>query len=203
MKVMKDKRIDDYIAKAEPFAKPILLHIRAVVHAACPEAEETVKWGMPAFNYRSEMMCSMASFKQHVAFGFWKESLITGLKDAVKNKEYAMGSMGRIGSLADLPSDAVLKKIIREAMRLNEQGIKVKKIVKPTNRMLEVPDYFTQVLARNKQAQETFEKFSYSNKKEYIEWITTAKSDDIREKRLATAIVWLSEGKPRMWKYQK
>jgi uncharacterized protein YdeI (YjbR/CyaY-like superfamily) len=198
-----DKRVDAYIANAEPFAQPILKHLRGIVQAACPEVEETIKWGMPAFDYRGEMICSMASFKKHVSFGFWKESLIKGIKDAAKNKEEAMGSLGRIESMADLPSDAVLKKFIKEAMQLNEQGIKVKKVVKPADRTLEIPQDFTQALKRNRKAEETFENFSYSNKKEYIEWITSAKTDDTREKRLATAIEWLSEGKPRMWKYQK
>ena len=122
----KDKRIDAYITKSAPFAKPILKHFRALVHRACPEVEETIKWNFPHFDYKGSMMCSMAAFKQHCAIGFWKASLLTDAKKLIEraNSEEAMGHFGRITSLKDLPKDAVLTKYIKEAMKLNREGIK-------------------------------------------------------------------------------
>jgi uncharacterized protein YdeI (YjbR/CyaY-like superfamily) len=198
-----DKRIDAYIVKAQPFAWPILEHLRALVHKACPEVEESIKWSFPHFNYKGEMMCSMASFKQHCAFGFWKASLMKD-KTLVANAkgETAMGHLGRITSLKDLPSDATIIRYIKEAMQLNDAGIKVEK-KKPGSEELEIPDYFIKELLKNKAAKKTFEAFSPSNKKEYVLWITEAKTEATRKSRMATAIEWMAEGKPRNWKYMK
>lgn len=202
----KIKEIDNYIAKAADFAKPILTHIRDVVHKACPEAEESLKWGMPFFGYKGEMMCNMASFKAHATFGFWKAKL---MKDPVlmenARSETSMGHMGRLTSLKDLPSDRKLTAWIKEAMALNDKGIKVAR-PKPTEKekkTLVIPDYFTKAIKKNKKAATTFDAFSYSHKKEYVEWVTEAKTDETRNKRIETAIEWMSEGKNRMWKYQK
>lgn len=198
-----DKRIDAYIVKAQPFAWPILEHLRALVHKTCPEVEESIKWSFPHFNYKGEMMCSMASFKQHCAFGFWKASLMKD-KTLVANAkgETAMGHLGRITSLKDLPSDATIIRYIKEAMQLNDAGIKVEK-KKPGSEELEIPDYFIKELLKNKAAKKTFEAFSPSNKKEYVLWITEAKTEATRKSRMATAIEWMAEGKPRNWKYMK
>lgn len=198
-----DKRIDAYIVKAQPFAWPILEHLRALVHKACPEVEESIKWSFPHFNYKGEMMCSMASFKQHCAFGFRKASLMKD-KTLVANAkgETAMGHLGRITSLKDLPSDATIIRYIKEAMQLNDAGIKVEK-KKPGSEELEIPDYFIKELLKNKAAKKTFEAFSPSNKKEYVLWITEAKTEATRKSRMATAIEWMAEGKPRNWKYMK
>lgn len=201
----KNKRIDAYIAKAQPFAQPILKHFRSLVHRACPDAEETIKWGFPHFDYRGEMMCSMAAFKQHCAFGFWKAALMKN-KSLLKNaeSESAMGHLGRITSLNDLPSDTVLISSIKEAALLNKEGVKVKK--NPPSRekkRLVVPGYFLAMLKKNKKASAAFEGFSYSNKKEYVEWITDAKTEKTRQKRIETALEWMSVGKVRNWKYLK
>jgi uncharacterized protein YdeI (YjbR/CyaY-like superfamily) len=200
----KDKRIDAYIAKSADFAKPILSHLRDLVHEACPEVEETMKWSFPHFNYRGEMMCSMASFKQHCAFGFWKATLMKD-KSLMANakSETSMGHLGRITSLKDLPKDRVLMAYIEEAMQLNDEGIKVKKPKPATKKKLEIPAYFIKALKTNKAAQKVFESFSYSHRKEYIEWITEAKTESTREKRIATTLQWLAAGKPRNWKYMK
>ena len=201
----KDKRIDAYIAKAQPFAQPILKHIRELAHKGCPEVEETMKWSFPHFVYAGGTLCSMAAFKEHMAFGFWKASL---MKDPHKILETegreAMGHFGRITGMNDLPSDKIMIEYIKEAARLNKEGIKVvRKPVSKEKKELVVPDYFLKAISKNKKALKTFEAFSYSHKKEYVEWITEAKTEDTRNNRITTAVEWISEGKPRMWKYMK
>lgn len=200
----KDPRVDAYIANSQDFAKPILEHLRDLVHKACPEAEETMKWSFPHFDYKG-MMCSMAAFKQHCAFGFWKASLMKDKKLTANAKtETAMGHLGKITSLKDLPNDKVLLSYIKEAKKLNDDGVKLP--LKPTAKMKKevmAPDYFLKAVKKNKSAYKTFESFSPSHKREYVEWITEAKTDETRNKRMATAIEWLSEGKPRNWKYLK
>jgi hypothetical protein len=193
-----DFRVDAYIEKSAEFAKPILVHIRKLVHKACPEAVETMKWSMPHFDHKG-MLCGMASFKQHCTLGFWKQSLLEN--DAFPAQKTAMGSFGRITSISDLPPDDVIVGLVRQAAELNEKGVKVEK--KPSvKKDLVVPDYFNAALKKNKTARETFENFPYSCKKEYVEWIAEAKTDATREKRLATTLEWLSEGKRRNWKYE-
>ncbi len=200
----KDKRIDAYIARKPEFAKPILNHLRKVVHEACPDVVETIKWGQPHFDYKG-MMCGMGAFKEHCIFGFW---LGKYLKDFDKKLspvgETAMGNFGRITSLKDLPSDATIKKYVKEACRLNDEGFKLSrpKAIGP-RKPLVVPPYFKKALARRPLAQEHFENFSYSKKKDYVEWLTEAKTEATREKRLETSIDWISEGKGRNWKYER
>lgn len=194
-----DPRVDAYIEKSQDFAKPILEHLRRLVHEECPEVTETLKWSMPSFEYKG-MLCGMASFKKHCTFGFWKEALLKDIEFPTKN---AMGSFGRITSLDDLPDDETVRKVIREAVRLNDEGVKVpkKKPLKKTD--VELPEIFREALARHEAAAENFDKFPPSAQREYIEWITDAKTDATRDKRLATAIEWISEGKRRNWKYEK
>ena len=197
-----DPFVDAYIEKSKDFAKPILNHIRALVHEACPDVVETKKWSFPHFDYKGEMMCSMAAFKEHCAFNFWKQSLLDA--SAFPAEKTAMGSFGRITSLIDLPNDKTFKKLIHDAMKLNDAGIKVAK-AKPAGERKElvVPPILKAALKTNALAAETFKNFPYSCKKEYIEWINEAKTDATRDKRLATTIEWLSEGKRRNWKYEK
>ncbi len=201
----KDPRIDAYIEnKAKDFAKPILRHLREVVHKACPDVEETMKWSFPHFDYKGEMMCGIAAFKEHMAFGFWKGSI---MKDPDKildvQREQAMGHFGRITSMKDLPFDKIMIKYIKEAMRLNDEGIKLPSKVKSKEKKeLVVPDYFTKALSKNKAAKKVFDEFSYSKKKDYVEWLTEAKTEATRDKRMETALEWLAEGKARHWKYQ-
>ncbi|MCE3228515.1 MAG: hypothetical protein K0S32_3066 [Bacteroidetes bacterium] len=202
----KDKRIDDYIAKSADFAKPVLKHFRELVHKACPDVEETMKWSFPHFDYKGQVMCSMASFKQHCAIGFWKASLMkSGDSLVAKAKtEEAMGHLGKITSLKDLPKDSVITKYIKEAMDLNDKGIKLSPKTKPTaKKELEIPAYFMSAVKKNKAALKTFEGFSNSNKKEYVTWVTEAKTEETRNTRLETAVEWMSEGKIRHWKYAK
>jgi uncharacterized protein YdeI (YjbR/CyaY-like superfamily) len=198
--VRRDDRVDAYIAGSAEFARPILTHLRELVHSACPEVEETMKWSRPHFLYKG-MFCGMSAFNEHCAFGFWNGSLIFG-KSA--SEEPSMGQFGRITRLADLPSDEIFTGSIHQAMRLNDEGIKAPSRSKPkskTPRDLVVPDDLTGLLSANEPARSTFEGFSPSHKREYIEWITEAKTQATRSKRLATTIDWLAEGKPRNWKY--
>jgi len=195
----KDPRVDAYIAKAAPFAQPILKHLRKLVHAGCPEVEETLKWSMPSFIYKG-ILCGMAAFKEHCTFGFWKHDMVVGDQGAPKADE-AMGTFGRITKLSDLPGDPIVLGYIRKAVELNDAGIKKPARPKKPREELEIPTSLMLALKENKKALETFEQLSYSHKKEYVEWITEAKRDETRNKRLATAITWLAQGKPRNWKY--
>ncbi len=198
-----DKRIDAMIAKSADFAKPILIHLRKLVHIACPDVEETIKWSFGAFEYKGPL-CGMASFKQHCTFGFWKVTLIPDPKGILQEKkDDASGSFGRITSLKDLPADKVIIGFIKAAMKLNEEGVKLpaKKIV--PKKPIPVPDYFTKALLKNKKAAAAFEAFSPAHKREYLEWITEAKTEETRLKRQATALEWIAEGKGRNWKYQR
>lgn len=202
---MTDERIDIYIAKAAEFALPILSHLRKLVHVACPKVEETIKWGMPCFDYNGSIMCSMASFKQHCGFSFWRADVMEDPHGVLeKVGKTSMGSLGKLTDKSDLPSDKILKEYIKEAMKLNEQKATKaapKKVVKvvPTD----TPEYFLKALKKNKQAMAHFEAFSPSAKKEYIQWLEDAKTDATRDKRMADAVEWISEGKTRHWKYQK
>jgi Uncharacterized protein conserved in bacteria len=196
----KDSRVDAYIARAAPFARPILNRLRKVVHAGCPFVEEDIKWGFPHFLYQG-MLCSMAAFKQHCSFGFWKGTLLKSLT-ARGTAHEAMGQLGRIESPADLPNDEFLVAQVKEAVRLNETGAKAPtKHKSKAKTPLVVPNYFRAALKTSAKAAATFASFSPSHKREYIEWITEARTDATRQKRLATALAWLAEGKSRNWKY--
>jgi uncharacterized protein YdeI (YjbR/CyaY-like superfamily) len=191
-------RVDAYIAKSADFAKPILMRIREIVHEACPEVEENIKWGVPAFDYKG-MMCGMAAFKQHCTFGFWKGSLIFPDKRDMDG----MGQFGRLTKVSDLPSKRELTGYIRKAMKLNEEGIKVEREKKPKKPDIPMPADLRAALRKNKKAHDAFEAFSPSHRREYLEWITEAKTEATRERRLNTALEWIADGKSRNWKYQR
>jgi len=202
---MKNKQVDAYIAKSAEFAKPILMHLRELVHQACPDVEEVIKWGFPNFDYKG-VMCNMAGFKQHCSFGFWKYSLMKDPKGILspRNEGGSMGNFNRITSLKDLPSSKILLGFIKQAVELNEKEIKrpVKTTPKGT-KTIATPDYLQKVLKKNKKVYEIFENFAYSHRKEYIQWFEEAKTEETRNKRIAQAIEWISEGKGRNWKYVK
>jgi len=196
-----DPRIDAYIEKSAEFAQPVMAHLRDLIHQACPQVSETLKWSMPSFEYKG-ILCGFAAFKNHCTFGFWKQSLME--TDAFPKNKTAMGSFGRITSLKDLPPDKVIIGLIHQAMELNEKGIKVAR-PKPSaaaKKDLVVPDDLVSALKKNKKAQAQFDNFSYSHRKEYVQWITEAKTEPTRNKRLATTVEWLAEGKSRNWKYE-
>ena len=195
----RDPRVDAYIAKSAGFAQPILTEIREAVHASCPDVEEEMKWSFPHFVYKG-VLCSMAAFTQHAAFGFWKGSLVLGRG---KNAD-AMGQFGRITKRSDLPSKNILAGYIRKAAALNEQGVKVPRAPRrAAPKIVKVPGDLAAALKRSKKAQAGFDGLSPGHKREYIDWITEAKSDETRRRRLAQAIEWMAEGKSRNWKYQR
>ncbi|MGN8070715.1 YdeI/OmpD-associated family protein [Mucilaginibacter sp. 22184] len=196
-----DNRVDLYIAKSADFAKPILEYIREVVHEASPLITETIKWGMPFFDCKGPV-CQMAAFKQHCAFGFWRWSLMSG--DANHTGDAAAGSFGRVTTIEDLPSKEILVSYVLQGIELNEKGIKKANPKKSPAEKAElvIPDYFMEFLAAYPKAVQVFHDFSYSNKKEYVEWITEAKTEATRQKRMETAAEWMSEGKSRNWKYK-
>ena len=198
----KDPRIDAYIAKSAPFAQAILKHLRKIVHAGCPDVEETMKWSMPHFDYKG-MLCHMAAFKQHCAFGFWNDSVISDQHRAAEKD--AMGNFGRITSLSDLPPEKVLIGYVRKAAQLNDSGVKRPAPKKPAlpKPAVQVPADLAAALRMNKKAQTAFDNFSPSHRREYVEWITEAKREATRESRLAATLEWLAEGKSRHWKHQR
>ena len=200
-----DARVDAYIAKSAEFAQPILSHIRKLVHKACPDVTETIKWQMPFFEYSGAIICNMAGFKQHCSVGFWNAPLLKDPAGVLQLKDKnAMGHLDRITSLKDLPADKVLIALIKEGAALNEQGIKKPaKTDKAPKAPLAEPAELTAALKKNKKAKTSFETFPPSHRREYIQWITEAKTDATREKRIAQTIEWLEEGKDRNWKYRK
>lgn len=197
----RDPRVDAYIEQAAPFAQPILRHLREVVHEAAPDIEETIKWGFPHFEYQGTV-CHMGAFKQHCAFGFTKGALVLPAEQQAAAN--AMSHFGRLAAIADLPDRATLAGYVREAVRLNREGIKAPK-AKAAQRAAEaeVPPAFQAALAGNPAAAAAFAKFPPGYRREYVEWIAEAKREETRDRRIATAIEWIAEGKPRNWKYQK
>ncbi|MCT2563273.1 YdeI/OmpD-associated family protein [Chryseobacterium herbae] len=196
-------KIDAYIEKSKDFAKPVLEYIRETVHEFCPDAEETMKWSFPHFLYQGKNLCAMASFKQHCTFGFWLEKEMKTMKEITRDIEKnSMFSLGKITKIEDLPSKPQLKKAIREAMELTDLGVTLKK-APPSKTETEIPDYFQDALNDNKKAAEVFEKGSPSFRKEYINWITEAKTEATRNKRMEQSLEWITEGKARHWKYER
>jgi uncharacterized protein YdeI (YjbR/CyaY-like superfamily) len=201
-----DPRVDAYIAKSKPFAQPILIHIRELVHKACPGVVETIKWSRPFFEYKGVILGNMSAFKEHCSFGFWGVEISVVLREAKILKPEAMGSLGRLTRLEDLPANKQMLDLLRKAVGFIESGQytspiaarpKVAKASAP-----KAPSEFTKALKANRKAATAFAAFSPSCKKEYVEWIADAKRDETRDKRIATAVEWISEGKQRNWKYQ-
>jgi len=193
----RDPRVDAYIARSAEFARPILDHIRDVIHQAIPDVEEDIKWGAPFFNHEG-VVCGIAAFKEHCAINLWKASLIVGDK-----KGESAGQFGRITKLSDLPSDSALKGYFKQAARLTETGVKQPRAKKERPDKLVVPPELQKALKANKKAAAAFERFPPSHKREYARWIAEAKGEDTRARRVSTAIEWIAEGKGRNWKYEK
>jgi len=199
-----DARIDAYIARSADFAKPILEHIRKLVHKGCPDVTETVKWSMPFFECNGTIICNMAAFKQHCAFGFWNASQLKDTEGILQIKDKnAMGHLDRITSVKDLPADKIMIAYVKEAAQLIRDGRNVPaRAKKEPKKELPMPAALTAALKKNKKAQATFDNFPPGHRREYIEWITEAKTDVTRDKRVATTLEWLEEGKSRNWKYK-
>lgn len=203
---MKDPRIDAYINSAAPFAQPILNKLRQLIHKGCPDVVETIKWGMPSFEYKGTL-CSFAAFKQHCSFGFWKASLINDPKNYLQPHAAqggdAMGNFGKITIIKNLPPEKIFIDFIKQAVKLNEDGIKPEKKKATPSIDGKFPKEFQSELNKNKKAKTHFENFSPSHRNEYIGWINEAKTEATRLKRIATAIEWIGEGKGKNWKYEK
>jgi len=198
--VRKDPRVDAYIARSAPFARPILRHLRKVIHAGCPGVVETIKWGMPAFEHVGPL-AGIAAFKAHGTLGFWKHSLLVKEGPLLPRPvETAMGQFGPLASLDDLPAERVLLTLVRRAAKLNAEGIKVARPAKPKP-ALEAPPYFMAALRGNSKALSTYQGFSPSQRREYVEWVSEAKTGETRRRRIETALQWMAEGKIRNWKY--
>ena len=192
-------RVDAYIARARPFAQPILTALRAAVHAASPEITETMKWRTPSFEYHG-LLCGMSAFKESVMFGFWKHELVMPGGQGRRDE----GTLGRITAADELPSRASIVKLVRRAMKLNVDGVKAPHMVnRRTRKPIPVPRYVKAALATNAKARATFDAFAPSHRREYLEWITGARTQDTRDRRLAQAIAWMAEGKSRNWKYAR
>ncbi len=197
----RDPRIDAYIAKSQEFARPILKQLRAVVHEACPDVEETVKWSFPHFQYRG-MLCAMAAFKAHCTFGFWKGRLVVAA--AGRGAERAMGQFGRITRIEDLPPRKVIAGYVKAAMKLNDEGVKAPARARPKAKPpVRVPADLVAALRKSAKARAAFDGFPPSHRREYVEWITGAKRPETRARRVATAVAWIAEGKSYNWRYER
>ncbi|GFZ96220.1 YdeI/OmpD-associated family protein [Dyella caseinilytica] len=193
-----DPRVDDYIKQAPDFARPILDHLRALVHAACPQVEEAIKWRCPHFSYRGSLICAMAAFKQHCSFHFRHYKEVVGT-----SADEGMGQFGKIVSVKDLPGKKELAAYVRKAMAVNETGTKQPRPKAARKPSPALPSDFAALLKQHAAARKHYEAFSPSAQREYVDWITEAKTDATRQKRMATAVEWLTEGKHRNWKYMK
>lgn len=190
-----------YIERAQPFAQPILLHLRALVCSASPEIADAKKWSVPAFVYKGKMVCMMAAFKQHTTFGFWYGNMVTG---GTGVEQAAMGSFGRIVSLSDLPSDEEILRMVANSLDLIDRGVKPPQFdaKKPPKPAIEATAELTAALDANQAAAEIWAGFSPSAQRDYSEWIADAKRAETRDKRIGQAIAWIAEGKKRNWKYE-
>src|SRR5688572_14310226 len=194
-----DPRIDAYIAKQADFARPILEHVRAAVHEACPDVEETMKWSMPTFVYGGGILCGMAAFKQHASFGYWKHALVVGEGEP----RDGMGSYGKLASVKELPPKKTLLAHIRKAMQLNDEKVKSPAARKSgPAAVMDAPEDLLAAMKKNAKARKTFDAFPPSAKNEYVAWIIEAKRDETRANRLQQAVEWMAEGKRRNWKYE-
>ncbi|MEP7064457.1 MAG: YdeI/OmpD-associated family protein [Gemmatimonadota bacterium] len=193
-----DPRVDAYIAKANDFAKPILARVREMVHEACPDVEERMKWSSPFFDYKGQMMCGMAAFKEHCSLIFWKAPLIDGVP---RNGDPSRGSFGRITSVKELPTKKVFSGYIKAAMALNEAGITVKRPKAGPKPEAKVPKELASALEKNKKAATVFANFPPGQRREYCDWISEAKREETKAQRVTQAVEWIAEGKTRNWKY--
>jgi uncharacterized protein YdeI (YjbR/CyaY-like superfamily) len=197
--------VDAYIAKAAPFAQPILAHLRKLIHQAIPDVEEAIKWSMPFFVVRGVIVANMAAFKQHCSLGIWGKPMAEKIRADGHDSTEGMGTFGRIGARSDLPGDKQMLAYFREAGALVVEGTRTKSITRPqrvAKPEAEVPAELAAALRKSKAAKATFDTFPPSSRKEYIEWIAEAKRDETRTRRVAQAVEWLAEGKRRNWKHE-
>ncbi|WP_446742788.1 YdeI/OmpD-associated family protein [Silvibacterium acidisoli] len=202
----RDPRIDAYIEKSAPFAQPILQHLREVIHKAVPQVTEEIKWSRPFFLYNGKILCNLSAFKAHCTFGIWNTEVASAIKATGRDSSEAMGTFGRITSVKDLPTAKEIARLLQQAAKDLTEGLnnplKAMRSVKPPKAEIAPPAEFLNALKKNKAAQKTYDGFSPSHRREYMEWITEAKREETRDKRIAQAVEWIAEGKQRNWKYQ-
>ena len=196
------KRVDEYIKNAPDFARPIMEKIRKAFHKGCPECEEAIKWGCPYFMYKG-MLGGMASFKGHVSMGFWRSKEMDDPEKLFDTGTGAKASMcnAHFHNLKEVPTQKILAEYVKRAAKLQDTEAPKKKATKKKI-STRIPADLAELFKKHKKAKTVFEGFAPSHKRDYIEWITEAKRDATRQKRLKTTIEWLSEGKQRHWKYQ-
>jgi len=193
-----DPRIDAYIARQADFARPILSHLRGLIHAASPDIVEAIKWGMPFFTYRNRNLCHMAGFKRHVAFGFWHDKVASG-----EARSEAMGQFGRIESRDDLPDDAEIAVLLKKAMALIDAGDEARRGAKAPRAPLPLHPAFAAALDADPAAVANWADFQPGKVRDYCEWINDARTDATRDRRIGQAVEWIAAGKGRNWKYEK
>jgi uncharacterized protein YdeI (YjbR/CyaY-like superfamily) len=199
-----NSKVDEYIAKSEDFAKPILEYLRQIIHETCPDAAEDIKWGTPHYSYKDDHLCMIAGFKNHCSFSLYKAEFLKDKKIAESVKAgKKFGYMDKLKSVTELPSKEVLISLIKEAMTINEKGIKKEKTVSDKPKIIETPEYLLESLNANKKAKEVWESKSDSYRKDYLVWIIDAKTDATRQKRIEQSLEWIAEGKGRFWQYAK
>lgn len=199
----KPTTFDQYIEQAADFAQPILNQLRSAVYKACPEAEEAFKWSSPSFMYQGKILCSMAAFKKHAAFTIWLGDQLSDPENILQTVgKTSMGQLSQLKTQEDLPKEEILIAYLKEAMLLTQKAVSKKSSAKQ-KKELTVPEDLLAALETDSKAAETFNNFSYSNQKEYVEWLEDAKRESTRNKRLNTTLEWLQEGKVRNWKYLK
>lgn len=203
-----DPRVDAYIAKAAPFAQPILTHLRGAIHKACPDVVEDMKWSRPFFLHSDTILCNISAFKEHCSFGFWGAEIGKVLREEGILQHGGMGSLGKLTSVKDLPPNKELVVYIKKAAELINSGLGdnrvtvARRVAKAPKPATETPAEFAAALKKNKAAGKVYAAFSPSCKREYDEWIADAKRPETRDRRIAQAIEWIAEGKQRNWKYQ-
>lgn len=202
----RDPRIDAYIEKSASFAQPVLHHLREVIHKAVPQITEDIKWSRPFFLYNGKILCNLSAFKAHCAFGIWNTEVASAIKESGRDSSEAMGTFGRITSVTDLPPAKEIAQLLQQAAKDLTEGLnnplKAMRSAKPPKEEIASPAEFLNALKKNKSAQKTYDGFSPSQRREYLEWITEAKREETRDKRIAQAVEWIAEGKQRNWKYQ-
>ena len=195
---MKNPKVDAYIERTAPFARPVLELLREAAHAACPNVEETIKWGVPHYEHKG-ILFGTPAFKAHIRCVIWKSALIRKQLGATDQK--ALAELAKMTGPSDLPPSKAIVTIIKTAVALNDAGVKTARPKPAAKARVVVPSYLRTALVKTPKAKVAFEAFSPSHKREYIEWITEAKQEATRERRLKQAIEWMAQGKARNWKY--
>lgn len=191
-------RVDAYIAKAAPFARPILAHLRAVVRAAAPQAEEEIKWGMPFFTYRGKLLCHLAAFKAHAAFGFYRGAEVL---DGAETRD-AMGSFGRITDLRDLPPKRVIALYVKKAIALADSSAAAPRKARTPRPLPKMPPDLARALQVDAVASRQWKAFTPGKRREYLAWILEAKQAETRARRVAQTVAQVRVGKSQNWKYE-